>query len=304
MKGHGLLIDIWFLLKSPTAYENLSLMDFNESMIWIQIHNVPLKYQTCVMAKTLGGNVGIVEEVDNDGNDQWSGPFMRIRIRLDITKSLTRGIKLKTDDGRIVWCPILYEKLPDFCFTCGLIGHSHRDCQVKILESVKKTDAGYGDWMRATILKRIFTPRWRGGRNKEDSAGRFNRWGGLGRSGRSDVSWWRSSGGVERDNEGALETDCGENNQVGAESKNLVAEGKNMEEKYVGECSKQADTVWPVQKTDENSKTFVGTEMMDSDTRQKGLIKESNKQSLYLKLQQMGVLWSWKDNKILNSQGN
>lgn len=65
--------------------------------------------------------MGTVNEVDSDDIDHWIGPFMRIRICLDITKPLRRGIKLRNSNGGIVWCPILYQKFPDICFTCGLI---------------------------------------------------------------------------------------------------------------------------------------------------------------------------------------
>lgn len=65
-----------------------------------------------------------------------------------------------------IWCPILYEKLPDFCFNCGIIGHSHRECQVSQSDPRLSGGANYGDWLRATILKKSTLPRWKEGRPK------------------------------------------------------------------------------------------------------------------------------------------
>ncbi|XP_022149385.1 uncharacterized protein LOC111017816 [Momordica charantia] len=47
------------------------------------------------MALKLGASVGEVIEVDFGVNDSWMGPFLRIRIGLDITKPLRRGVKIK-----------------------------------------------------------------------------------------------------------------------------------------------------------------------------------------------------------------
>jgi hypothetical protein len=30
------------------------------------------------------------------------------------------------------WCPFTYEYLPHFCFTCGIIGHTDKECSFKL----------------------------------------------------------------------------------------------------------------------------------------------------------------------------
>lgn len=114
------------VLRSPKESENLSTLSFTEVAFWVQVHNVPFNCMNSVMAQRLGEVIGKVEEIENSGMNDWTGPFMRIRVIIDITKPLRRGLKVKNSEGLIVWCPILYEKLPDICFGCGLIGHSFR----------------------------------------------------------------------------------------------------------------------------------------------------------------------------------
>ena len=39
------------------------------------------------------------------------------------------------DDGKPDrWCPLVYEYLPDFCYTCGIIGHTERACSIDLQE--------------------------------------------------------------------------------------------------------------------------------------------------------------------------
>lgn len=62
------------------------------------------------------------------------------------------------------WCPLVYEYLLDFCYTCGLIGHMDRSCDVllekgAILQFSKalrfipdKRRAGDDSWVKPLIL--------------------------------------------------------------------------------------------------------------------------------------------------------
>lgn len=42
-----------------------------------------------------------------------------------------------------------YERLSTFCFVCGLIGHSDRDCGIVYANPDKDIDRAYGVWLRA-----------------------------------------------------------------------------------------------------------------------------------------------------------
>lgn len=84
------------------------------------------------------------------GEVEWT-EFMWVRVNLDISKPLARKKKLNIELTKPIWVTFTYERLSDFCFSCGLLGHTYKECE--IWEEVKvKFEADhfpYGIWLRA-----------------------------------------------------------------------------------------------------------------------------------------------------------
>lgn len=57
-----------------------------------------------------------------------------------------------------------YERLPVFCYVCGVLGHMERDCK-EVIEDGGSDDKQWGPWLKAS-------PR-RGGLKKQEEAKRF-----------------------------------------------------------------------------------------------------------------------------------
>lgn len=53
-----------------------------------------------------------------------------------------RGVTVQDGDGKPDrWCPLVYEYLPDFCYICGIIGHTEKSCSVQPeIEVVRQFD--------------------------------------------------------------------------------------------------------------------------------------------------------------------
>lgn len=63
---------------------------------------------------------------------------------MSVVKPLKRNMKIKRDGGNWSWINFNYERLSTFCFVCGLLGHSERDCPVVYANPKKEFDRDYG----------------------------------------------------------------------------------------------------------------------------------------------------------------
>ncbi|KAL9443940.1 hypothetical protein AB3S75_017171 [Citrus x aurantiifolia] len=54
--------------------------------------------------------------------------YMRIRVSINVRKPLKRRMKLKKAGGDWIWVDFKYERLNIFCFICGLLDHTEKQC--------------------------------------------------------------------------------------------------------------------------------------------------------------------------------
>lgn len=85
------------------------------------------------------------------GSGIWSR-CVRVRVEMDISCPLVPGFPLERDHLPVLWIPFKFEKLGNFCFGCGMLGHDHRNCQDKgaqVLLSEGVNFGFFGKWLRA-----------------------------------------------------------------------------------------------------------------------------------------------------------
>ncbi|XWS21939.1 hypothetical protein CRYUN_Cryun30bG0099700 [Craigia yunnanensis] len=107
------------------------------------------------MADQIGRKIGSLIETDH--KSRW-GKCLRIRVNMDVTKSLRRFVMLTGIGGREDWWRRLtYERMPMFCYECGIIGRPETECSIQ-----NQADVGsekvmqYGEWLSASPVGKRF----------------------------------------------------------------------------------------------------------------------------------------------------
>ena len=89
----------------------------------------------------------------NSEEEGGKGSYLRVWVRIDITKPLSRVRKVWSEGKVIGWASLKYERLPNFCYWCGNVAHDDRDCKqwLQSRGTLSKSEQHYGDWMRAEV---------------------------------------------------------------------------------------------------------------------------------------------------------
>ena len=86
--------DALIVMEIPVGKGSIETMEFRYADFWIQIHQVPLLCMSRDIGFFLGEMIGDVIEVDSGLSGVCSGNFLRIRVRIDITRALKRCLRL------------------------------------------------------------------------------------------------------------------------------------------------------------------------------------------------------------------
>lgn len=133
--------------------KTLNEMNFDNAEFWVQVHDLPLGLLTSEYAKTVGGWLGRVVELDCVGDGLQTGrEFLRFRVEVDVMKPLVPGFFVPRADGRETWVSLKYEGLCDFCYRCGCLGHCRESCSNEVIE---KYAGKWSSEMRTSLVPRF-----------------------------------------------------------------------------------------------------------------------------------------------------
>ncbi|KAL5740379.1 hypothetical protein ACOSQ2_029559 [Xanthoceras sorbifolium] len=136
------------VLEEPLGDGKFLEMGFNNVQFWVQLHNVPL--------------IGQVTDIDVGATGDCLGRFLRVRVVIDVSKPLSRYLRVCLSEGDPDTVLLLrYERLTEYCFQCGVVGHIVRECQLEHDSSGSSSvpEFKFGTWMRAESPPKARYPR-------------------------------------------------------------------------------------------------------------------------------------------------
>jgi hypothetical protein len=217
------------------ASKTVEELKFDTIPIWVRIMKMPLGMMRKEVGKEIGDLIGKFVEMEGEEGEVKAGKFLRVKVRMNITKPLMRGIKLTVEvvgGEKEAWCPFQYEFLPDFCYICGIIGHVDKGCETQLEDGAERQ---YSSKLRfipekkKSLMNRYVgegPPRsklsWRSG-----GAGNRESWSGGSSGGSDKPSWRKEDSRREEDKSGK-----GEEKEVTSPLK-LCGGGKTVEKEVL-----------------------------------------------------------------------
>lgn len=133
--------------------EDPSEVDLNLCDFHVRVSALPAMSQLQGIARIVGDALGRFVKLVEDEIKGCITTKMRIRVTIDITKPLLRCMNIAGPRKQLVQIRFAYERLPNFCYFYGVLGHLVKDCHacLDLLRDTDKIDESkleYGEWLR------------------------------------------------------------------------------------------------------------------------------------------------------------
>ncbi|KAL0411506.1 UNVERIFIED_CONTAM: hypothetical protein Slati_3740300 [Sesamum latifolium] len=141
------------VLAAVAENENPDEVDLEWCPFHVRIHGLPIGKMTVEIARFIGSQIGRIQDLDQQkGPESW-GSFMHIRIAVDVSKPLPRALKIHTVLGDEQLVTFTYERLSNFCYLCGRVGHISKWCEQRFRAGFEDPgeNSPFGPWLRAVI---------------------------------------------------------------------------------------------------------------------------------------------------------
>ena len=128
-------------------------INFNTAPFWVQFHGLPLEAFDVERATILGNAVGqvlMVESPEMEGKLLRS--YVRTRVLVDLMKPLISEFLVPREDKEPALVSVRYERLQNFCYGCGMIGHDMKGCR-RSREADEDLAKTYGPWLGTSQVK-------------------------------------------------------------------------------------------------------------------------------------------------------
>ncbi|KAM6553201.1 hypothetical protein CsatB_013963 [Cannabis sativa] len=156
------------IIKRLKEGDNPRLCVLNTMEIWVQVYDLQVGFKSEHVLRVVGAYIGkFVSFCPKNFTRIWRFYF-RVWVLIHIDRPLKRRMKIYKNNEEWYWANFKYERVPTFCFICGvivgiyfttildlltIIGHSEKFCHRLFEESLESIVKSYGLFMKAPDRK-------------------------------------------------------------------------------------------------------------------------------------------------------
>ncbi|XP_074295381.1 uncharacterized protein LOC141623203 [Silene latifolia] len=121
---------------------------------WSRIYDLPLRGRSNEMnIRRIAAQLGMFVSLDTTPYPELERA-VRVRILHDVRKPVRAHTSARMPYGLLTKFDVKYERLPIFCYGCGLLGHGEKECDEGPYE---ESELAFGEWLRASPKKVLKT---------------------------------------------------------------------------------------------------------------------------------------------------
>ncbi|KAJ1389195.1 Zinc knuckle CX2CX4HX4C [Sesbania bispinosa] len=143
----------WLSLHRWERGQEIEDLSLSTVPLKIQIWGLALHCRTTKMGIKIGACMGEVLESESFEIKE-KGSFIKVLVKFDTRKPLKPGINVGSRMDGISWVDFRYERLPRFCYSCGLVGHEESGCNSPHKQEDNQEESMLGPWLRASQFRR------------------------------------------------------------------------------------------------------------------------------------------------------
>ncbi|KAJ1387554.1 Zinc knuckle CX2CX4HX4C [Sesbania bispinosa] len=143
----------WLLLKRWERGQEIESLNFSIVPLKIQIWGLPLHCRTTRMGSKIGACMGEVVDAEAFATKE-KGSFIKVKVNFDTTQPPKPGVNVGSRANGVTWVDFRYERLPQFRYSCGLVGHEESGCVSTQRKDDEQEESFLGPWLRASQIGR------------------------------------------------------------------------------------------------------------------------------------------------------
>lgn len=130
LEGRSWIFDKYvLLLQDIHSMEQPGRVTLDRATFWLRLYDLSAGAKKEGIISKIASKAGRVISIGYQKDNYLGGRCVRVRVEINDRQPFVRGTQLQIRGGEPMFITFKYERLQHFCYNCGRLGHTDRDCE-------------------------------------------------------------------------------------------------------------------------------------------------------------------------------